>query len=141
MTGWTRTPDLLAALRAQIGLQLREWHGCCSIGRMRRKALLPLIAALVNCRFAQASCSLSRPFCESLPDRSNTRVAIFLGVVKARLAPPPAGPPRSASFGEAPRNRGRAGDPIVESPRRYPVVRLQVLEAFSGAEPGEIIVH
>ena len=112
---------------------------------MRRKLLLLLFAAFVDSRFASAECAYKRPFCEALPDRSNPNRAIFLGLVKEVVPPPPLAPPPSApgnvSSGISPEGRRRAGDRIMEPPKRYPVVRLQVLEAFSGAELGDFAVR
>jgi hypothetical protein len=107
---------------------------------MRSKVLLLLFAAFVDSRFAAAACVPIRPFCEALPDRSNTNVAIFLGlVIETVPAPPlvlPPAAPRSSSSGVTQAKR-RAGDPVVEPPKRYPIVRLQVQEAFSGATFGK----
>jgi len=50
-------------------------------------------------------------------------------------------PPGNSSSGVAPQGRRRAGDRVLQPPMRYPVVRLQVLEAFSGAELGDFAVR
>jgi hypothetical protein len=112
---------------------------------MRGKALLLLVAACVNSRSASASCAPSRAFCEALPERSNPNGAIFLGLVKEMVAAPPLllppHAPGNVSSGIAPEARHHAGDRVIEPPRRYPVVRLQVLETFSGAELGDFAVR
>lgn len=108
---------------------------------MRGKLFFLLFAAFVNSRIASAACAPSRALCEALPDRSNSNLAIFLGLAKEMIPapplvlPPPA--PGNGSSGIAPEGRRRAGDRVIEPPRRYPVARLQVLEAFSGAELGD----
>jgi hypothetical protein len=111
---------------------------------MRSKVLLLLFAAFVDSRFVAAACVPIRPFCEKLPDRTNPNAAIFLGLVKEMVpAPPRVLPPAASgnlSSGVA-QNRRRAGDPVIEPPMRYPVVRLQVLEAFSGVELGDFAVR
>lgn len=111
---------------------------------MRSKVLLLLFAAFVDSRFLAAECVPIRPFCEKLPDRTNPNAAIFLGLVKEKVpAPPQVLPPAASgnlSSGVA-QNRRRAGDPVIEAPMRYPVVHLQVLEAFSGAELGDFAVR
>jgi hypothetical protein len=111
---------------------------------MRSKVLLLLFAAFVDSRFALAACAPSRPFCEALPDRSNPNAAIFLGLVKETVPAPhlvlPAAP-GNLSSGVALQARRRAGDRVIEPPMRYPVVRLQILEAFSGAELGDFAVR
>jgi hypothetical protein len=53
--------------------------------------------------------------------------------------PPPA--PRDPSSDVTPQTGRRAGDRVTEPPMRYPVVRLQVLEAFSGIELGDFAVR
>lgn len=111
---------------------------------MRSKLLLLLFVAFLDFRFASASCVPRLPFCEALPDRSNPNAAIFLGVVKETvpappLALPPAAPGNSSS-GLAPARR-RAGDRVIEAPKRYPVARLQVLEVFSAPELGDFAVR
>ncbi|MDQ6758952.1 MAG: carboxypeptidase-like regulatory domain-containing protein [Acidobacteriota bacterium] len=112
---------------------------------MRSKVLLFLFGAFVDSGFACASCAPSRPFCEALTNRSNPNAAIFLGIVKEIVpAPPLVLPPLAPgdpSSGVAPQARRRAGDRVTEPPRRYPVVRLQVLEAFSGVELGDFAVR
>src|SRR5262245_32578214 len=105
---------------------------------MRSKVLLLLFAAFVDSRLASAACAPRRPFCEALPDRSNPNAAGFLGLVREMVPVPPLAPPPAASGDLA---RRRAGDPVVEPPKRYPVARLQVLEAFSGAELGDFLVR
>lgn len=112
---------------------------------MPSKVLLLLVAVFVDSRFASASCLRSGPFCEALPDRSNPNTAIFLGLVKETVpAPPlvlPSAAPGNSSSVAAPQARRRAGDRLIDPPMRYPVVRLQVLEAFSGAELGDFAVR
>ena len=59
-------------------------------------------------------------------------------------APPlvlPLPAPENVSSGVAPEARRRKGDRVFEPPKRYPVVSLQVLEAFSGAELGDFAVR
>src|SRR5215475_14083397 len=111
---------------------------------MRSKLLLLLFAAFVDSNFAAAACAPTRPFCEALPDRSDPNAAIFLGLVKETVpAPPlvlPPTPPGSLSSGVA-NARRRAGDRAIEPPKRYPVVGMQVLEAFSGPELGDFAVR
>jgi hypothetical protein len=110
---------------------------------MRSKVLLLLFAAFVDSRFASAECAPRLPFCEALPDRSNPNRAIFLGLVKETVPAPPLmlPPPGNSSSGAAPQGRLRAGDRVFQPPMRYPVVRLQVVEAFSGAELGDFAVR
>jgi hypothetical protein len=112
---------------------------------MRSKVLLLLFAALIDSHIASAVYVPTRPFCEALPDRSNPNAAIFLGLVKETIpAPPvvlPPPGPRDSSSDVTPQGRRRAGDRAVESPMRYPVVRLQVVEAFSGIELGDFAVR
>jgi hypothetical protein len=111
---------------------------------MRSKVLLLLFAAFVDSRFAAADCAPTRPFCEALPDRSNPNAAIFLGLVKETVPAPtlvlPPAAPGSLSSGVAQAKR-RAGDRVIEPPKRYPVVRMQVLEAFSRAELGDFAMR
>jgi hypothetical protein len=112
---------------------------------MRSKLLLLVFAAFVSSRSASAMCAIKRPFCEALPDRSNPNVAIFLGLVKKMVPapplvlPPPA--PGNVSSGTAPEARRRVKDRVIEAPRRYPIVRLQIVETFSGAELGDFEVR
>jgi hypothetical protein len=111
---------------------------------MRSKVLFLLFAAFVDSRFASAACAPRRPFCETLPDRSNPNAAIFLGLVKEAVPAPPLMPPAAIgdlSSGVAPQARRGAGYTVTEPPMRYPIVRLQVLEAFSGAELGDFVVR
>lgn len=102
---------------------------------MQRKVSLLLFAIFVYSRFASAACAPIHSFCEALPDRFHANAAIFLGLVKETVqASPlvlPLSPPGSLSSGVA-QARRRAGDRVIEPPKRYPVVRMQVLEAFSG---------
>jgi hypothetical protein len=106
---------------------------------LMQKALICLLAGLLSSRAASAACAVSHRFCEALPERSNPNAAIFLGLVKEVLPPPPllipSPPPGNPSPGLAPASRRRASEPIPELPIRYPVVRLQVIEAFVGVEP------
>ena len=112
---------------------------------MRSKVLIFLFGAFVDSSFAWAACAPSRQFCEALPNRSNPNAVIFLGVVKEIVpAPPlmlPTLAPGNPSSGVAPQARRRAGDRVTEPPMRYPVVRLQVVEAFSGVELGDFAVR
>jgi hypothetical protein len=113
---------------------------------MQRRELIWLLAAGLLCsRAVSATCAISHPFCEVLPDRSNPNAAIFLGLVKEVLPPPPlvipSPAPANPSSGLAPQSKRRAGDPVPEPPMRYPVARLQVLEAFSGTELGDFEVR
>jgi len=112
---------------------------------MRSKVLTFLLGAFVDSAFAWADCAPSRPFCEALPNRSNPNTAIFLGIVKEIVPPPPlmlpVPAPGNPSSGVAPQARHRAGDRVPEPPMRYPVVRLQVVEAFSGVELGDFAVR
>ncbi len=107
--------------------------------------ILLLLAAFFDSRFASAACGPTRPFCEALPDRSNPNEAIFLALVKETVPAPPLVLPRAAlenvPSGVASASRRRAGDSAVEPPLRYPVVHLQVVEAFAGAELGDFAVR
>jgi len=112
---------------------------------MRRKVLLLIFFAFVDSRSASATCAPGRPFCEALPDHTNPNAVTFLGLVKETVPAPALVLPPAASgdlsSGVAPQARRSAGDRVTETPRRYPLVRLQVLEAFSGVESGDFTVR
>jgi hypothetical protein len=84
------------------------------------------------------------PILRGAPRPLQLECAIFLGLVKETVpAPPlvlPPAAPGSLSSGLAD-GRRRAGDRAIEPPMRYPVVLLQVVEAFSGAQFGDIAVR
>jgi len=112
---------------------------------MQQRALICLLAAgCMSAHMAHAECAARRPFCEALPDRSNPNAAIFVGVVKEVLPPPPAviaSSPGNASPGIAPTGRRLTGDPVPQISKCYPVVRLQVIEVFSGVNLGDFEVR
>jgi hypothetical protein len=123
---------------------VKRWPTNARSGRLGRKLQSTAFRYLCLFPLRRGGMRSSRLFCEALPDRSNSNAAIFLGPVKETVPTPPLvlppAAPGSLSSGLA-EGRRRAGDRTIEPPMRYPVVLLQVVEGFSGAQFGDIAVR
>jgi hypothetical protein len=101
-----------------------------------------IIAAILAPSPSHAACAPKRPYCQSLPSRTDETVAIFTGKVKRVTAPaittaPPE--PRNVQPGLA-SGRYPIGGPLQNGKKVYPTATFEVAENFIGAKTAEFTV-